>query len=82
MDETNRAAVQRHLLRMMSFGSLTKANVRAALDACDDWADANAAEYNTALPQPFRGAASAADKALLLAYVCMRRAGVLDVRGE
>lgn len=52
-----------------------KADLRAAFQAADAWATANAASFNAALPQPFRGAASASEKAQLLAFVCLRRAG-------
>ena len=55
--------------------NFSKADIRAALVAADAWATANAASFNTALPLPFRTAASASQKALLLAFVCMRRAG-------
>ena len=57
--------------------AFSKDDLAAAVAAADAWADANAASYNAALPQPFKGAASAAQKALLLAYVCMKRAGVI-----
>lgn len=57
--------------------AFTKVDLAAAVSAADTWADANAASYNTALPVPFRTNASAAQKALLLAYVCMKRTGVL-----
>lgn len=55
--------------------NFSKVDIRAAIDACDAWCTANAASYNAALPQPFRTGASATQKALLLAYVCVRRAG-------
>lgn len=56
---------------------LLKANLKAALDAADDWAEANAASFNTAIPQPARGALSARQKAKLLALVLERRYGTL-----
>lgn len=52
---------------------LTKAELRAAVDAVDDWADANAASFNTAIPQPARSALKAKQKAALLMYVVARR---------
>lgn len=55
--------------------SFTKDELAAAASAADAWADANAASYNAALPQPFRGTATAGQKALLLAAVALRRAG-------
>lgn len=57
--------------------SFTKVDLAAAVTAADTWADANATSYNTALPLPFRTTASAAQKSILLAYVCMKRTGVL-----
>lgn len=51
-----------------TFG-LTKLDLRAALDAADQWVSDNASSYNTALPQPARAALSAAQKARLLALV-------------
>lgn len=57
--------------------TFTKPNLVAAVSAVDAWATTNAASYNTALPDPFKTSASAAQKNLLLAYVCMRRAGVI-----
>jgi len=53
-----------------------KPDLKAAVEAADAWADANATSYNTALPVPFRTSASASEKALLLAYVCLKRAGL------
>jgi hypothetical protein len=54
----------------------------AAINATDAWIDANAAAFNTALPQPFRGAATADQKTLLLCWVAMRRAGLLRVEED
>jgi hypothetical protein len=59
---------------------LSKASIRAALDATDDWIQANDASFNAALPQPFRGAATAAQKTLLFCYVAMRRQGLLPTQ--
>lgn len=56
--------------------NFSKVDIRAAIIAADTWATANAASYNTALPVAFRTGASAAQKALLLAYVCLRRTGL------
>jgi hypothetical protein len=57
--------------------ALTKAQLKAAVDAVDDWAEANAAAFNTAIPQPQRGAMSTRQKTFLLAYVIFKRAGIL-----
>lgn len=78
LSDTLRAKIWR---RVMAEGicppDVPKAACRAAVDAADTWVDANAASYNLALPQPFRGAASQKTKALLLAYICLTQAEVL-----
>lgn len=56
---------------------VSKADFRAAVDACDAWAEANATAFNNALPVAYRNNASAPEKSLLLAYICLRRAGIL-----
>lgn len=76
LDATSRARTVAQMLReRLDFATLAKADIAAALAAADDWVEANAASYNAALPQPFRGAVGAAVKAMLLAIVAMRRAG-------
>jgi hypothetical protein len=57
--------------------SVTKADLRAAVDATDTWIDNNQASYNTALPAAFKNSATLAQKTLLFCYVAMRRAGLL-----
>ena len=54
-------------------GGLSKAELRAAINGIDDWVDANAAAFNTAIPQPARGALTASQKARLLTIVVERR---------
>lgn len=53
--------------------AVTKSDLRAALDAADDWAEANAASFNAAIPQPARAQLTARQKAMLLAWVITRR---------
>jgi hypothetical protein len=53
--------------------SITKAELRAAIDAIDDWVHTNAAAFNTAIPQPARGALTAPQKARLLMLVVSKR---------
>lgn len=55
------------------WGVLTKADVRAAVDALDDFFSTNAATINAALPQPARGALTVTQKARLLMFVVARR---------
>lgn len=52
---------------------ITKADLRAAVDAVDAWLEANAASYNTAIPQPARAAMTPAQKAELLSAVALRK---------
>ena len=54
---------------------LKKSDIKNAIKAADTWLTDNAASYNTALPQPFKGAASVSAKAFLLAFVALRRSG-------
>lgn len=56
-----------------TFGSLTKADVQAAVAAIDDWAVANASSFNAAIPLPARTALTAAQKASLFVRVIKRR---------
>lgn len=72
-------ALQRFFSQTASAVSITKPELRAAINAADDWADANAGAYNSAIPQPARSALTSDQKALVLAYVALRRAGQLPI---
>lgn len=61
---------------------VVKADLRAALNATDTWIEDNQGSFNTALPQPYKGAASQAHKTLLFCYVAMRRAGILKAEED
>lgn len=52
---------------------ITKAELRAAVDAVGDWVNTNASAFNLAIPQPARGALTASQKAALLTYVVAKR---------
>lgn len=78
LSDALRAAIWRGLMRWLSdrregVGAITKADLRAAIDAVDEWVDANASALNTAIPQPARAQLTAAQKALLLAIVALVR---------
>lgn len=75
--DAERAAVWATVMREMDIAGLTKAQLRAAIDATDAWIDANAAAYNTALPVAARNALTAKQKAWLFSFVSLRRQGVL-----
>ena len=86
LDETGRFRVWAHLMRALPAGlsgwPVTKPELRAAVDATDQWIEDNQAAYNTALPQPFRGSASLPLKTLLFAWVALRRAGLLRTQED
>lgn len=77
LPNTDRAEVWRQMMDDLSnrreATPFLKADLRAAVNAIDGWLDANAASANAALPQPFRGAASTPQKALLLQFVIQKR---------
>lgn len=52
---------------------ITKTDLRAAINAIDDWVDANAVSFNTSIPQPAREQLTAKQKARLLMWVIKRR---------
>jgi hypothetical protein len=82
--DADRAKVWAHLMRGVLGGvpNVNKADLRAAVNAVDDWCDANATNFNNNLPVAFRTNATAAQKNVILAIVCLRRAGLLNVEGE
>jgi len=86
MDATNRLRTWAQTMRdwpsNIGTPSVTKQELRAAVDATDAWIEANQASFNAALPQPFRGAATVPQKAFLFCYVAMRRAGRLKVQED
>lgn len=78
LPDGDRVALWADLMREISrvvepLGALNKADLRAAVDAADAWADANASSFNTAIPQPARGVLTAKQKARLLMFVIRRR---------
>ena len=52
---------------------VTKADLRAAVDALDDWFNTNAATINAAIPQPARANLTTSQKARLLVRVIYKR---------
>lgn len=82
LDTANRQKVLAQIIRDAAWPALTKPNVQAAIDAMDDFLETNSAAINNAFPSPFKATANASQKALIVAYVAMRRAGVLKVEGE
>lgn len=57
--------------------NMTTTEIKAAVDATDDWCEENAAAFNSTLPAAFRTTATMPQKALMLAYVAMKRGGII-----
>lgn len=53
--------------------NLTRADMRAAVNAIDDFLHNNAGAINTAFPQPARSVLTVAQKAKIFAWVALRR---------
>jgi hypothetical protein len=53
--------------------NVTKAELRAAVDALDAFLDTNATAINAAIPQPARANLTTPQKAILLMYVVSQR---------
>jgi hypothetical protein len=77
LSDNDRAALWAEVMREMSrqgeLCSITKTDLRAAVNAVDAWVDSNTTSFNTAIPQPARSALTTAQKARLLMYVVRRR---------
>ena len=59
------------------FGTVSKTDLRAAVNATDDWVKANQASFNAALPAIIRTELTARQKSLLLMNVMIRKFKVL-----
>jgi hypothetical protein len=55
--------------------AFTKPDLAAAVTAADSWLTSNQAAAIASLPEPFKTTSTAQQKLLLLAYVCLKRAG-------
>ena len=53
--------------------TLTKDELRAAVDAVDTWVNNNQASFNSAIPNPARTNLTASQKAELLLYIVRKR---------
>lgn len=60
----------------LTTGTLTKPELRAFIDATDDWVEANQASYNSAIPLPARTTLTSAEKAAGLMLVVAKRYGI------
>lgn len=79
-DADRQVCARKHALKTfvqsLTTANLSYADIKAAADAADQWADDNATAYNNALPLPFRTTATLVQKTILLAIVILKRAGI------
>lgn len=78
LSDQERASVSRVLQQDVSslrdeLGSLTKADLLAAVNALDEFLETNKTAINNAIPQPARSELTVTQKARLLVYVIRRR---------
>ncbi len=78
LTDNQRAAVWAEFMRDVckdreQYGTLTKADIRAAVNALDDFLNAQAATINSTIPQPARAQLTTAQKARLLTAVIRHR---------
>lgn len=79
LPEAGRLAVWRTFQREnLEAAAFSKTDLRAAVDATDQWIEDNTAAYVAALPAAFRTSSSAAQKTALFAWVLWRRFGRLS----
>lgn len=71
------ADLMRELSAARTVLNLSKTELRAAVDATDQWIDDNAAAFNAALPLPARTELTAKQKVRLFMLVAAKRYGVL-----
>lgn len=83
LPDLDRNRVYRYFMRQqLGNTDFTKAQLQAAVNAIDDFLEANAATLNNAFPAAFRTAATTAQKAAVVGFVAMRRAGLLSVEED
>lgn len=75
--DADRVLVWAEVMRSIACQGVIKPELRAAIDAIDNWVDSNATSFNAAIPQPARSALTTKQKAALLMYVVQKRFGVL-----
>lgn len=74
---TTLAYVQEAFVEKNAVAVLNSAELRLAVNAVDDWLEANVAGLRAALPAGVRAALSSGQQDQLLAWVMMKRAGVI-----
>lgn len=67
------ADVQREVSRLREPITISKADLQAAINATDDWVEANSTSFNTAIPLPARTALTLKQKTQLFMRVVRKR---------
>lgn len=79
LSDNSRVAVWADTMRQLSDArepcSISKTDLRAAVDAIDDWIVANATAFNNTLPTNAKNGLTAAQKSRLFMLVLIRRYG-------
>ena len=78
LSETERFEVWAQYMRdnIIANATITKPELRAAVDAIDDFLQNNANLINNQFPQPAKAELTAAEKAAIVMYVTAKRYGV------
>jgi hypothetical protein len=72
-----------HMMRQaLGTISITKPQLRAAVDTIDDFLEAQASTINQAFPVAARTGLTTAQKAAVVSYVAARRAGLLQAQED
>ena len=66
--------------RREATGGISKSDLFAAIEATDDWIDANQASFNQALPEAFRTGATQAMKTMLFCIIAIARVSIPFLR--
>lgn len=78
LNEINRVTIWEQIMRdNRNPIAVLKMELRAAVDAADQWAEDNATSFNQALPVIARTNLTAKQKAMLLMFILAKRYGVL-----
>jgi hypothetical protein len=72
-DQDRAEVTQEFMAQAQGPHTITKADIRAAVNALDEWYNSNAASANAALPQPARGQMTTTDKAHLSNLIVNKR---------
>lgn len=82
LPDADRIEITAKLQRLAQWAAIacgiTKADLKAAVDATDTWIDGNQTSFNTALPTTARNSLNQTQKTLLFCYVALKRAGILQ----